>query len=103
MPAIKLTVQNQVGLHARPAAMFVQTARQFASEIHLAKGEKSANAKNILDVLTMGVARNEEITIDAEGEDATPALAALQSLIQGNFGEPIAPPAEAPTSEQSKT
>lgn len=87
MPTIKLTVQNKVGLHARPAAMFVQTARQFASEIHLAKGDKLANAKSVLDVLTMGVAQNDEITIDAEGDDASQALSTLQSLVQTKFGE----------------
>jgi phosphocarrier protein HPr len=87
MPEITLTVHNKVGLHARPAALFVQTAKPFKSDIKIAHGEREANAKSILGVLTLGVERGTAITIRAEGTDATQALAALQALVEDNFGD----------------
>ena len=87
MPEITLTVHHKVGLHARPAALFVQTARQFESDIHVAHGEREANGKSILKVLTLGVNQGTVITIHAEGGDADQALTALERLIESNFGE----------------
>jgi phosphocarrier protein HPr len=87
MPETTLTVYHEVGLHARPAARFVQTAKQFKSDIKVAHGEREANAKSILTVLTLGVNQGAVITIRAEGEDADQALAALVALIENNFGE----------------
>ena len=87
MPEITLTVRHEVGLHARPAALFVQTAKQFKSEITVTHGERTANAKSILSVLTLGANQGAVITIRAEGEDADEALAALESLVESNFGE----------------
>ncbi len=88
MPFITLVVQNKVGLHARPAAVFVQTAKQFNSDIKVIANGKTANAKSILNVLTLGVFQGTEITIQAEGEDADKALVALKELADNNFGEP---------------
>lgn len=87
MPEITLTVHHKVGLHARPAASFVQTARQFKSDIKITHGECEANGKSILKVLTLGVNQGAVITIRAEGDDAEKALAALETLIENNFGE----------------
>jgi phosphocarrier protein HPr len=87
MPEIALTVRHEVGLHARPAAMFVQTAKPFGCSIIVTHGEREANAKSILGVLALGAERGAVITIRAEGEDAEQALAALTSLVEGNFGE----------------
>jgi phosphocarrier protein len=87
MPFITLIVQNKVGLHARPAAVFVQTAKQFNSDIKVIANGKTANAKSILNILTLGVFQGTEITIQAEGEDADNALAALKELAENNFGE----------------
>jgi phosphotransferase system HPr (HPr) family protein len=92
MPEITLTVHNKVGLHARPAALFVQTAKPFESDIKVAHGEREANAKSILGVLTLGAEQGAVITIRAEGTDAAQALAALQTLVEDNFGacpEPV--------------
>ncbi len=86
MPEITLTVHNKVGLHARPAALFVQTAKRFNCDVKITHGEREANAKSILGVLTLGAERGAVITIRAEGEDVEPALAALKSLVEGNFG-----------------
>jgi phosphotransferase system HPr (HPr) family protein len=93
MSEITLTIQHSAGLHARPASLFVQTAKRFQSNITVSHGSRSANAKSILTVLTLGASRGAEVTIRAEGEDADAALEALQTLIAGNFGEPAAPAA----------
>ena len=87
MPEIKLTVNHEVGLHARPASMFVQTAAKFSSDIEVTHGETKANAKSILAVLTLGAHKGAEIVISAEGEDADEALKALEELVRDNFGE----------------
>lgn len=87
MPEITLTVRHKVGLHARPASVFVQTAKKFASDITVTHGERSANAKSILTVLTLGAHQGAVITIQAEGPDAGEALSALEQLINDNFGE----------------
>ena len=87
MPEITLTVHHEVGLHARPAAQFVRIAKQFSSDVKVTHGEREANAKSILGVLTLGANQGAVITICAEGDDAEQALAALEALIEDNFGE----------------
>ena len=90
MESIILTVNHPVGLHARPAAQFVQTASTFDSEITVANKTKESaavNAKSILSVLTLGVHQGFEIEITAEGDDAGDALKALEALVADNFGE----------------
>lgn len=87
MSEITITVQHEVGLHARPASMFVRKAAEFTSDITVTNGDRSANAKSILSVLTLGVHKGTEIQINAEGEDAGEALLALQELVDNNFGE----------------
>jgi phosphocarrier protein len=85
MPEITVVVTNEVGLHARPASAFVQTANKFSSDISVEYGERVGNAKSILTILTMGVNQNAEIKIVAEGEDAEEALAALEALVKNDF------------------
>lgn len=87
MPAINLIVNHEVGLHARPASMFVQTATKFSADIEVTHGETTANAKSILAVLTLGANKGAEILIKAEGDDADEALKALEKLVLDNFGE----------------
>ena len=87
MPEITVIVKHEVGLHARPASMFVQTAAKFSSDIDVTHGETTANAKSILGVLTLGAHKDAEIVIKAEGEDAEDALKALEQLVISNFGE----------------
>jgi phosphotransferase system HPr (HPr) family protein len=87
MPEVTVTVNHEVGLHARPASLFVQTAAKFSSDIEVTHGEKTANAKSILTVLTLGAQKGAEITIKAEGADAEEALTALEQLVLDNFGE----------------
>lgn len=87
MPSTTLTVRNEVGLHARPAALFVQTAKQFDSDIQVVHDETEANAKSILAVLALGVRQGAVITVKSEGQDADEALGALSELVESNFGE----------------
>lgn len=82
-----LTLLNKVGLHARPASQFVQTAARFASTITVVCGTRRANAKSILQVLSLGAGGGAEITLQAEGADAEAAIAALKQLIADKFGE----------------
>ncbi|RMG97368.1 MAG: phosphoenolpyruvate--protein phosphotransferase [Chloroflexi bacterium] len=85
-----VVIRNRLGLHARPAAQFVQTATKFAAEIFVQKGEQTANAKSINQVATLGVRQGEEVVICASGPDAETAVAALVALVAANFGESMA-------------
>ncbi len=82
---VTLTINHPVGLHARPAALFVKTASQFKSTIKVRTDQKSANAKSILSVLTLGAVKGTVITLHAEGEDAKEALEAMTELVETNF------------------
>ena len=86
----EIVVQHKVGLHARPAAMFVKTANQYTCNItveNLCNQTGPVNAKSILGILSSGVEMNHQIQITTEGEDEEEALAALCELIETNFGE----------------
>ena len=88
MAELTVTIRNKVGLHARPAALFVQEANKFKSAITVGKGDgKEVNAKSILSILGLGVDCGSVIRIRAEGEDAENALQAFQALVDRNFGE----------------
>ncbi len=81
-----LTIQHPVGLHARPASIFVQTAKKFASKITICMEDKEVNAKSILNVLALGANQGAVIRLITEGEDAEAALKALTELVESNFG-----------------
>ena len=83
---ITLTITHPVGLHARPATLFVKTAAQFKSTITIRHGEMKGNAKSIIKVLCMGAVNGATIQLSAEGEDAQEALAALKELVESDFG-----------------
>lgn len=80
-------VQNQVGLHARPATFFIQKANEFKSSIWVEKEERRVNAKSLLGVLSLGIVGGTTITLIADGSDEKEAVAALAELINSNFGE----------------
>ena len=82
-----VTVQNQVGLHARPATFFIQKANEFKSGIWVEKEDRRVNAKSLLGVLSMGITQGTEITIVAEGPDEVVAADSLAELISSNFSE----------------
>ncbi len=83
-----LTLVNKVGLHARPAGMFVQTAARFSAAIRVSCNGRVADAKRILQVLQLGAERGAELRVEAEGDDAPEALVALAALVRERFGEP---------------
>jgi phosphotransferase system HPr (HPr) family protein len=77
---------NKVGLHARPAAIFVQQAQGFESQITLAKNDKTANGKSILSLLTLGAEQGDQVTLKAIGADAQAAIDKLASLLEAEPG-----------------
>ncbi|MHA1226318.1 MAG: HPr family phosphocarrier protein [Candidatus Hodarchaeales archaeon] len=81
------TLQNRVGLHARPAALFVRTAKKYKSEIIVEKDGNKADAKKILGVLGLGVEKGDTVTVYLDGEDAKEAKEILLNLIESKFGE----------------
>jgi phosphotransferase system HPr (HPr) family protein len=83
-------VMAEVGLHARVAATFVKTASRFSSTIRVRHGDREGNAKSILEVLTLGAAHRAEVTIRADGDDATEALDALESILVEEEASPTA-------------
>jgi phosphotransferase system HPr (HPr) family protein len=93
MKSVQIVVTDPVGLHARPAALFVKLANSFSSNIslcNLSESGKWANAKSILSVLTCGVKQGDHIEVKAEGPDEAQAVEALEKLIVSGFAEQTA-------------
>ncbi len=83
----EVVVQNQVGLHARPATFFIQKANEFKSSVWVEKDERKVNAKSLLGVLSLGIVKGTQITIMADGADEEDAVTTLVQLIESNFSE----------------
>ena len=83
----EVTVENQVGLHARPATFFIQKANEFKSSIWVEKEERRVNAKSLLGVLSLGIVKGTTITLIADGSDENAAVDALSELIEHQLGE----------------
>ncbi|MBE6611701.1 MAG: HPr family phosphocarrier protein [Ruminococcaceae bacterium] len=82
-----VTIQNNVGLHARPATFFIQKANTFQSSIWVEKEDRRVNAKSLLGVLSLGITKGMTITLIADGSDEADALDGLCELIDTSFGE----------------
>ena len=82
-----VTVNNQVGLHARPATFFIQKANEFRSSIWVEKDERRVNAKSLLGVLSLGIIKGMTMDIAADGPDEQEAVEALEELINSNFSD----------------
>ena len=80
-------VQNQVGLHARPATFFIQKANEFKSSIWVEKDERRVNAKSLLGVLSLGIVGGTTIRIIADGSDEQEAVDSLVALVESGFAE----------------
>lgn len=80
-------LQNETGLHARPASLFVKEASRFESNILVIKDGKEYNAKSIMGILSMGAGKDATITIQAEGVDEKEAVDSLVKLVNDNFNE----------------
>jgi len=83
----EVTVQNQVGLHARPATFFIQRANEFKASIWIEKEERRVNAKSLLGVLSLGIVGGTEIKIIADGVDEQNAVDVLVHLVESGFAE----------------
>ena len=80
-----LLVGHEAGLHARPAALFTQTAQRFRCEVTVVHNDQTANAKSILSILSLGVSQGTTVRVRAQGPDAGEALEALRKLVADNF------------------
>ncbi|MBQ1231035.1 MAG: HPr family phosphocarrier protein [Clostridia bacterium] len=80
-----VVVQNQVGLHARPATFFIQKANEFKSSIWVEKEERRVNAKSLLGVLSLGIVGGTQIRIIADGSDEAAAAEELVRLVETGF------------------
>ena len=83
----QVIVPNALGLHARAAARFVQTAGRFGAQIRVAHGARTVDGKSLMGVLLLAASKGSTLTIEAEGTDAAAALDALEALIASGFGE----------------
>ena len=83
----EVVINNQVGLHARPATFFIQKANEFKSSIWVEKEDRSVNAKSLLGVLSLGIVKGPKVVIKAEGAVEEAAIATLSELIDSDFSE----------------
>ena len=87
MTSRDITIQNSVGLHARPATLFIQKANSYKSSIWVEKDDRRINAKSLLGVLSLGIVKGMTITLTADGTDETEALDGLAELIDSGFSD----------------
>ena len=87
MFAKDVTVQNKVGLHARPATFFIQKANEFKSSIWVERDDRRVNAKSLLGVLSLGIIGDSDIKIIASGVDEEAAVEALVDLVNAGVAE----------------
>lgn len=83
----EITVNNEVGLHARPATFFIQKANEFKSSIWVEKEERRVNAKSLLGVLSLGIVGGTSIKVIADGADEQQAVDSLIKLVESGFSE----------------
>jgi phosphocarrier protein len=84
---LRVTIQNKLGLHARPAMAFVDTANTFASEVRVQKGAQIVDGKSIMQMMMLAATQGTELMIQANGADAKSAVDALRALIDRKFDE----------------
>jgi phosphocarrier protein HPr len=87
MASVEATIVNKLGLHARASAKLTQLANGFQSEVWLSRNGRRVNAKSIMGVMMLAAGKGSSITIEAQGDDAEAALAAIGKLIADKFGE----------------
>lgn len=88
MQEVTLIIRHKTGFHLRPAGAFARTAKKFSSTITVTKNEHQANAKSVVNLLTLGAGKGAEITIRATGPDELEAVKTLQELVESNFESP---------------
>lgn len=85
MKELKVTLKNEEGLHARPAAMFVRAANQFTSDITIVSDGDEVNGKSIIGIMSLGLYSGQEITLQADGADETEAVEYLANFIENEL------------------
>lgn len=83
----EVTINNQVGLHARPATFFIQKANEFKCSIWVEKEERRVNAKSLLGVLSLGIVKGTSVSLIADGADEKEAVEKLAELVNADFAE----------------
>ena len=83
----EVVINNQVGLHARPATFFIQKANEFKSSIWIEKEDRRVNAKSLLGVLSLGIVKGTAVSLIADGADEFQAIETLSGLIASDFTE----------------
>ena len=83
----KLEIKNKLGLHARAAALLVQTVNRFSAEVKIIKDGQVVDGRSILGVLTLAATRGSKIRVEADGEDAEEAMRAVEKLVEKKFHE----------------
>ena len=83
----EVVIKNRAGMHARPAALLVQTANRFSSNIYFEKDSEQVNGKSIMGIITLGATYNTELKIIADGKDEMEAVEALAVLFKNKFAE----------------
>lgn len=83
----ELTIANKLGIHARPAALFVKTANRFSSDIFVEKDGEKINGKSIMGLMMLAAGPGSKLTVHASGADAQNALAELEALVKRKFDE----------------
>ena len=83
----EVTINNQVGLHARPATFFIQKANEFKCSIWVEKEERRVNAKSLLGVLSLGIVKGTTVSLIADGADEKDAVEKLAELVNSDFAE----------------
>lgn len=85
MKNLKIKIHSEDGLHARPAGLIAKTAGAFKSEILIEYSGQSKNAKSIMSIMSLGLKKDDEISFQAQGEDADEAILAINKLFENNF------------------
>lgn len=82
-----VVIMNELGMHARPAALVAQTAQQYAAEILLITENRQVDAKSILDILSLAAGKGTTITVRGKGNDAMDCIKSITDLVRGQFHE----------------
>jgi len=83
----RLEIKNRLGLHARAAALLVQTVSRFSSEVKISKDGQVVNGRSIIGLLTLGAAKGSRVRVEAKGDDAQESLKAIEELFEKRFDE----------------
>ncbi|HVO95336.1 MAG TPA: HPr family phosphocarrier protein [Terriglobales bacterium] len=84
----KLEIKNKLGLHARAAALLVQTVNRFSAQVTVTKDGQSADGRSIMGVLTLAATQGSKILVEATGDEAERAVKAIEKLVDNRFNEP---------------